>query len=107
MFWNARGLRNKITELGQVINDEQLDIVGIIETFLDDNVFIPNIPGCNFVRIDKTNHSGGLLLIIRSHINYTQLDCPNTSLLECAAINILATTPFTISYLLPRFHFIN
>lgn len=96
IFWNSRGLRNKITELAQIINDEQIDIVGINETFLDDNYNLPHIPGCKMVRIDKTNHSGGLLLIIRSHIQFTQLDCPNTSLLECVAIKIQATTPFII-----------
>lgn len=78
VFWNASGLRNKITELIQLINDEQIDIVGINETFLDDNVTLPQIFGCKFVRIDKTNHSGGLLLIIRSRINFTQMDCPST-----------------------------
>lgn len=73
MFWNARGVRNKLFELSNLIAYDDLDIICINETFLDDNVNIPTMPGYNIVRLDKTNHSGGLMIIIKETINYTNV----------------------------------
>lgn len=52
LFWNARGLRNKFTELKAYIRKENIDIVGINETFLDDSTNLENFNGYEIVRAD-------------------------------------------------------
>lgn len=96
MFWNARGVRNKIFELTNLITYDDLDIICVNETFLDENAHIPAMPGYNIVRLDKTNHSGGLMFIIKESINYTEIECPQRQLIECAAIQITHSTTFNI-----------
>lgn len=96
MFWNARGVRNKLFELSNLILTDDLDIIAVNETFLDQNITLPSLPGYNVVRFDKTNHSGGLMFIIKNSINFTELDCNPTQLFECAAIKIAASTPFVL-----------
>lgn len=70
MFWNARGLRNKIDDLNHYISIENLDIIGINETFLDENAYLPSINNYDCIRVDKNNHSGGLLFFIKNTIDY-------------------------------------
>lgn len=96
MFWNSRGLRNKFTELTDYIQLESLDIIGISETFLDDNISLAHISNYEIVRVDKSNHSGGLLLIIKDSITYSIIDLPSTQLFECMAIKISSPRPFII-----------
>lgn len=68
MFWNARGVRNKFVELIELIRSDDIDIAAINESFLDDNILLPYTTGYNIVRIDKSNHSGGLLFIIKAQL---------------------------------------
>lgn len=96
IFWNARGIRHKLNELVDLIQAEEIDIVALNETFLDEHINLPSIANYSTVRIDKTNHSGGLLFIIKSSLSFTELDCPNTQLFECAAIQINTLTPFVL-----------
>ena len=96
IFWNSRGLRNKFLELKDLILEEEADIIGINETFLCDNVSLPHITGFNFFRIDKTNHAGGLLLIIKEEIPIEQIQCPDTILLECIEVKVLTQFPFNL-----------
>ena len=65
LFWNSRGIRNKFVELSDYIVSECLDIVGVNETFLDGTVNLPQIKNYDVVRVDKSNSSGGLLLIVK------------------------------------------
>ena len=88
MFWNSRGLRNKISELHDYINKEKLLVVGVNETFLTDSVTLPPLKDFEYIRIDKSNHSGGLLLIIHKSIVFNVIDLPQTDLFECLALKI-------------------
>lgn len=96
MFWNARGVRNKFVELIELIRSDDIDIAAINESFLDDNILLPYTTGYNIVRIDKSNHSGGLLFIIKSTIDYSIVDYAPTQLFEVGAVKINATSPFLI-----------
>lgn len=96
MFWNARGVRNKFFELCNLIIGGELDIIAVNETFLDENINLPLLPGYTTVRWDKSNHSGGLLFIIKSTIRFTQLDSPPLQLFECASLTIHSSVPFVI-----------
>lgn len=96
MFWNARGIRNKITELGNLIIKEDVDVVGINETFLDENVTLPYFPGYSYLRFDNSSSSRGLLFIIKNTVDTVSVDCPPTTLFECCGIKIKCQTPVTI-----------
>lgn len=95
LFWNARGVRSKFAELVDYIKTEDIDIVGVNETFLDDSVNLI-IHGYEIIRIDNTNHSGGLLFIIKSSIRFTVVDCPTTELFECMGLRIGARRSFIL-----------
>lgn len=102
LFWNARGVRNKFSELIDYIRSENIDIIGVNETFLDNTVNLNNISGYEIIRIDSTNHSGGLLFIIKSTIRFTSVDCPTTDLFDCMALRIEASRPFILTLIYCR-----
>lgn len=56
LFWNARGIKNKFQELVEYIERENIDIIGINETFLTDTVLLPHTPNYTHIRADETNH---------------------------------------------------
>lgn len=95
-FWNCRGLRNKLIEMHDFVKEHNIDILAISETFLDNTVKLPNLKGYKLLRSDKSNHSGGLVFVIRNFISYSVIDCPRTSLIECIGIRINSTRPFNI-----------
>lgn len=98
IFWNARGLRNKFIELEQFIHDYSIDIICINETFLTDTVSLPNIPNFSFYRADGTNHSGGLLMMIKNSIEHEPLNGSQmTTIVECMTMRIKARRAFTLS----------
>lgn len=96
MFWNARGVRGKFNELIDLMLRDEVDIACINESFLDDNVVLPSACGYNIVRLDKSNHSGGLLFIIKNTINFSVIDYDQTQLFEVGAVKINSSTPFII-----------
>lgn len=96
LFWNARGLRGKINELHNFINDNNTDIICINETFLDENHNLPMLNNYSYYRIDKTNHSGGLLFIIKNSIRYIEVPSPVTHYFECAAVQIFSQPSFLL-----------
>lgn len=96
IFWNARGVRNKYLELIDLIDTREIDIACINETFLDDNVNLPHASGYNIIRLDKSNHSGGLMFIIKNTIHFSIKDYHHTQLFEVGAVTINAPSPFNI-----------
>lgn len=96
VFWNARGVRNKLTELIDFINNENIDIIGITESFLDANYNLPLISDYNVIRHDGTNHSGGLMLLIKSNISFSERDTPTTNLIDCIAVTIHSSRDFIV-----------
>lgn len=102
LFWNARGVRSKFNELVDYIKSEDIDIIGVNETFLEDTVILPNVIGYEIIRIDKTNHSGGLLFIIKSNIRFVTIDCPATDLFDCMALRVEASHPFILTLIYCR-----
>ena len=89
---NIRGLLGKIDELRFLVLECNFDIMGICETFLDDNVADHEIiiNGFNVIRRDRHRDGGGVLLYIKEGIFYDQegltvLTCPNN---ESVWVNI-------------------
>lgn len=96
MFWNSRGIRNKFTEFLHFVQEEDLDIVGVNETFLNDSCIL-QANNYEIIRADKTCHSGGLLFMIKNGINFDIVNCPPTNLFECMAIEVKSLQPFILS----------
>jgi hypothetical protein len=86
IYFNARSLRNKINELKILITEYNPDIIGVVETWLKDDIQDSEImiDGYSFIRIDRRNDQkvkgGGVLVYIKdelSFINITEKYCPN------------------------------
>ena len=89
---NIRGLLGKIDELRFLVLECNFDIMGLCETFLDDNVADHEIiiNGFNVIMRDRNRDGGGVLLYIKEGILYDQegltvLTCPN---IESVWVNI-------------------
>jgi hypothetical protein len=74
LFVNARGFISKIDILKTYIYEMELDIIGVAETFLNDDVVQAeiNIEGYKIYRKDRCNFkkgkAGGVMLYIRNEI---------------------------------------
>lgn len=91
VFWNARGISNKLTEFKQFLHDDKIDVACICENFLKNDRSI-YIKGYNcFANHRSTGRFGGLAILVREDITVTSLNIPRTSLLECMGIKIKST----------------
>ena len=87
--WNCRGVYRKIPELKQYIAslDSKPDILMLQETHLVHR-YSPVIPGYYSVRKDKSIHSGGLAIFVRSTVSFSLLQVPTTSRVELQCIKV-------------------
>ena len=89
---NINGIRNKIQELQQLINETKADIITIQETKLNSSSKSPNIPGFTEIRKDRThNKGGGLITYVKNNITFTNNDIPpiiNPKITELQIISI-------------------
>ena len=89
MFWNARSIVKKKEEFSKIIPD--FDIAVCVESWLNDKIKSFNFPGFKTFRKDRSHGTGGgILLVIRNNIAYTEIDnlrCSETSV-ELAGIRI-------------------
>ena len=73
---NIRGLRPKLMELSEFIQECQIDIISVNETFLKPSMNI-DIPGFDIFRKDrKTRNGGGVALIINKGIKFEEISPP-------------------------------
>ena len=72
---NIRGLLNKIDEMRTIVTECNFDIMGICETFLDDNVADNEIciEGYTTVKKNRNRHGGGVMLYIKEGIQYNEI----------------------------------
>lgn len=68
MFTNARSLASKMGELEALVLEEQIEVVGVAETWLDSSHdWAVNIQGFTLFRRDRANRKGGgVCLYVRS-----------------------------------------
>ena len=83
--WNAHSLRNKYTELTDLINRLSIDIVLICESWLTDDMIF-TIPGFSAYRSDR--HRGGVAIFIRSTISHFGFTKLNFDFAESCTISI-------------------
>ena len=70
---NINGLKSKITELQQLIQQEQADIITIQESKLSDKTTTPKITNYTAIRTDRQNNKGGgLITYIHSSLTFTE-----------------------------------
>ena len=70
---NISGLLNKIDEMKVILQACKFDVMGVCETFIDDNIADHEITieGYNVVKKNRTRHGGGVLLYIKDSVRYT------------------------------------
>ena len=68
--FNIRGLLNKIDEMRTVVTECNFDVMGICETFLDDNVTDNEIciEGYTIVKKNRNRYGEGVLIYIKEGI---------------------------------------
>ena len=89
--FNAQSIRNKIELFRAMIASEELDIIGITETWIQEETkdFIGEyqIPGYKLFKKDRLNKKGGVVMLyIRNHLNPT--DCRIETEFEVIGANI-------------------
>lgn len=94
LYWNADGIRTKLTELADLaVCDLSSDIIAISETRLSDQVPL-HLPGYCCYRRDKLNSRGqGVAIFVRVDIPHTCIITPQTVHMEavglaCGRLNI-------------------
>ncbi|CAK6954956.1 hypothetical protein JOB18_036649 [Scomber scombrus] len=76
---NIRGIRANKQELIQLLKEKDISIASINETLLSKTSRI-QIPGYNIIRKERqTGHGGGVAILIRKNIEYSQMDHDLTS----------------------------
>ena len=88
--WNCNGIRNKLTELANFIDENNIKIVVLQETKLTANSSPPNIDGFTLVRKDRgKDKGGGLAIFIHKSIIFQHLDnLPEDNHTESQAIKV-------------------
>ena len=86
MYFNARSILNKLDELELYIKDENLDIVGVTETWLTEEILTSevSIDGYTLVRRDRKDliklRGGGVAIYVKNDINVLERDDLNNQL---------------------------
>lgn len=97
MYWNARSIRNKILEVYNFMNENEIDVAAIQETNLNDEIKLRGNSHYKIIRLDRetnddlndnTNIGGGVLFIIRKEIDFDILPHLNTEIIEALAIKL-------------------
>uniref|UniRef100_A0A1Y1M3U5 Reverse transcriptase domain-containing protein n=1 Tax=Photinus pyralis TaxID=7054 RepID=A0A1Y1M3U5_PHOPY len=90
---NVRSLLAHFSEFKDMLQAASYDVLGVTETWLTDqiNTDVIQIPGYNFIRIDRitTTRGGGVGMYIRTDLHFDVLPIdPNNQILEQLWINL-------------------
>jgi len=90
---NINSLRNKFSEIYELLSHELIDIFGLSETKLDQTFTSSQfkVPDYNMYRTDRNAHGGGVMLYVKSTIPHRirlDLKCDASSAIESLAIEV-------------------
>lgn len=86
--WNARGLKNKMNELEQLVSERNTDIAVITETFLKPDTLV-KLSGFSCHRHDRlASLGGGVAIFVKENIGHCALPTPTNTNIESTAIQI-------------------
>ena len=87
---NVRGLLNKYDQTVKLINDNDLDVFGMCETFLDHNVEYNEFAfhGYNVVCKHRNRHGGGVLLYVKESLRFEVIEMNVCENVESVWINL-------------------
>jgi exonuclease III len=93
IHWNCNSIRNKIYEFENFINTENIDIILLNETKINDlnaNLLFNKLINYKYIHKQRNgkNGAGGVAIILKKNINFEQLNIFDNLHLELLAINI-------------------
>lgn len=89
IYWNANSLLNKIFELYSYLDDHQIDIACINETFFKAHHHIHSHPDYVTYRLDRdAGAKGGVAIIMRRELFHCILPHPNLHIIEAISVEI-------------------
>ena len=87
---NVRGVLCKIDEIMKLLNETDIDVLGLCETFLDENVDASEyaISGYKVVTRHRNRHGGGVLFYIKEGVRFQVIDLNVSNNVESLWIKI-------------------
>lgn len=76
--WNCRSIIPKKTDLIYLINKYNPTVIALSETWLNP-VYLFNIPGYICLREDRFDGYGGVAILIKKSVNFTQINFPSSA----------------------------
>lgn len=92
--WNSQGIRNKIVEFLHFLNQNNIDIALISESWLKPEHTML-LPGYKTYRNDRIGRNGGgVVIAVRENVPHSLLPCLNTKAIESISVEIRGTRSF-------------
>lgn len=90
LYWNANSLSEKVFELYEYMQTNQMDIACLSETFLKPIQNIHRHPHYVIYRLDRDEaiRGGGVAIIIKKTLKHELIRSLNMSILECIGITV-------------------
>ena len=114
LYYNARSLLPKFSELQLIAETYSPNIICITETWLSSDIQDQElfIPGYQLIRLDRNRHGGGVLMFITTHLSFSILPgCEDLELLSVVVrqesckvcISLFYRPPNSLSFVLDSF----
>lgn len=86
--WNSRSVTNKKTDLFYLINKHKPIIIALCETWLKHGQIF-GIPGYSCIRNDRSDGYGGVAILIKNNVAFSQIVLPNQySLVDFVGVRV-------------------
>lgn len=103
--WNANGLRNRVGELIEFLNRENIDIMLLNETRYNNTIKL-KIKNYKIVRADKSSAAGGIAILIKNEVPFKEVQIINNdSPIENLCIKLASNLHIICAYCSPNAEF--
>lgn len=99
--WNANGLREKIGELREFLDRNKIDIMLINDTRYNDRMNL-KISNYKTIRKDANSAAGGLAILVKYNIPFTNIKIPNNIKFESLCIKLHPNIYLISAYCSPK-----